>query len=69
MAASRDWLAGPDFSAADLYVGSQIGYGLQFGTLPARPAFVAYWDRMKDRPARLRAAAADDALLAGAAHG
>ncbi|MEY4984454.1 MAG: hypothetical protein RIR62_2720 [Pseudomonadota bacterium] len=60
---ARDWLAGSAFSAADLYVGSQVGYGLQFGTLPARPAFTAYWDRMKDRPARLRAAATDDALL------
>ena len=60
----RDWLAGDAFSAVDLYVGSQIGYGLMFGSLPARPAFAAYWDRMKDRPARLRAAAIDDAELA-----
>lgn len=65
---SRDFLAGARFSAVDLYLGSQIGYGLQFGTLPDRPAFTAYWDRMKDRPARLRAAAIDDALLAKAAH-
>ena len=64
----RDWLAGNAFSGADLYLGSQIGYGLQFGTIPARPAFTAYWDRMKDRPARLRAAAIDDALLAQAAN-
>ena len=67
---SRDWLAGGAFSGVDLYLGSQIGYGLHFGTIPARPAFTAYWDRMKDRPARLRAAAIDDALLAKAAqHG
>lgn len=61
---ARDWLAGDGFSAADLYVGSQIGYGLMFGSLPARPSFAAYWDRIKDRPARLRAAALDDAELA-----
>ncbi|OYU62504.1 MAG: glutathione S-transferase [Bradyrhizobium sp. PARBB1] len=61
---SRDYLAGARFSAADLYLGSQIGYGLQFGTIPARPTFTAYWDRMKDRPARLRAVALDDAELA-----
>lgn len=61
---ARDWLAGDAFSAVDLYVGSQIGYGLMFGSLPARPAFVAYWNRIKDRPARLRAAAMDDAELA-----
>ena len=67
---ARDWLAGGAFSGVDLYLGSQIGYGLHFGTIPARPAFTAYWDRMKDRPARLRAVATDEALLAkGAAHG
>ena len=61
---AHDFLAGGRFSAADLYIGSQIGYGLQFGTIAPRPAFSAYWDRMKDRPARLRAAALDDADLA-----
>lgn len=61
---SREWLAGDGFSAADLYLGSQIGYGLHFGTLPAKPAFTAYWDRIKDRPARLRAVTLDDAELA-----
>lgn len=61
---ARDFLAGDRFSAADLYVGSQIGYGLMFGTLPASAALSNYWDRIKDRPARLRAAAMDDAELA-----
>ncbi len=62
----RDYIAGHRFSAADVYVGSQIGWGLSFGTLPARPAFTAYWDRLKDRPALARANAADDALMATA---
>lgn len=57
------WLAGPDFSAVDLYIGSQIGYALQYGTIPDHPTLRAYWDRMKDRPARLRAVEIDDALL------
>lgn len=57
------WLAGSAFSAVDLYAGAQIGYGLAFGTLPDRPALRRYWERMADRPARLRAAAFDDALL------
>lgn len=61
---ARDFLAGSRFGAVDLYLGSQIGYGLQFGTIPARHAFTAYWDRLKDRPARLRATALDDAALA-----
>jgi glutathione S-transferase len=60
---ARGFVAG-GFSAADLYLGSQLGWGMMFGTIPARPAFVAYWDSMKDRPARLRADAADNALAA-----
>ncbi len=53
------YIAGARFTAADVYVGSQIGWGLMFGTLPRRPAFEAYWDRIKDRPARLRGLAKD----------
>lgn len=56
------FLAGPQFSALDVYMGNQIGWGLMFGTLPADPALTAYWDRVKDRPARARAIAADAAL-------
>jgi glutathione S-transferase len=57
------FLAGDRFSAADVYAGAQIGWGLQFGTIPDRPAFRAYWDRIKDRPALTRAAALDDAAM------
>lgn len=57
------YIAGDTFSAADVYVGSQIGYGLQYGTIPATTALTAYWDRIKDRPARQRAEAADNALM------
>ena len=64
--AGRTYIAGDRFSAADVYVGSQIGWGLTFGTLPAAPALTAYWDRLKDRPALARANAADDALMARA---
>ena len=58
----REFIAGSGFSCADVYVGSQIGWGLQFKTLPDRPAFRSYWNRLKDRPALCRANAADDAL-------
>lgn len=54
------YIAGDTFTAADVYVGSHIGWGLQFGTLEARPEFQAYWDRLKDRPAYLKAKAIDD---------
>lgn len=61
---SAPYLAGDHFSAADVYVGSQIGFGMQFNTIPASPTLTAYWNRIKDRPARLKAAAMDDALVA-----
>ncbi|MDH3263888.1 MAG: glutathione S-transferase family protein [Paracoccaceae bacterium] len=57
------YVAGGKFSAADVYVGAQVGWGLHFKSLPARPAFTAYWDRLKDRPACLRAIAASDAEM------
>lgn len=54
------YITGDRFTAADVYVGSHINWGLQFGSLEARPEFKAYWDRMKDRPAYLKATALDD---------
>ena len=59
--AASPYVAGDRFTAADVYVGSQVGWGMMFKTLPVRPAFVAYWDRLKDRPARLRGVAKDQA--------
>ena len=59
----REYLAGDRFSAADLYLGSQIGWGLMFKTMPARPAFEAYSARLRARPAAQRAAEMDNALL------
>lgn len=61
--ATRPFIAGEAFSAADVYVGSQVGWGMMFGTIEPRPALVAYWDRLKDRPARLRADEIDNALM------
>ena len=65
--ADREFIAGGKFSAADVYVGSQIGWGMQFGSLEKRPAFAAYWDRISNRPAAVRAREIDDALIAGPA--
>ncbi len=56
------YLAGDRFSAADVYVGSQIGWGMMFGTIEKRPAFARYWERISARPAALKARAIDDAL-------
>jgi glutathione S-transferase len=59
-----DYLVGDGFTAADVYVGSQIGFGLMFGTIEKRPAFERYWQRIKARPAYARAREIDDALIA-----
>ncbi|AOH86648.1 glutathione S-transferase [Sphingomonas panacis] len=60
------YVTGDTFTAADVYVGAQIGFMLQFGMLEPRPAFVAYWNRVSARDAFKRAAAVDDALIAAA---
>ena len=59
----KKYIAGDRFSAADVYVGSQIMWGLQFGSIEKRKAFQDYWDRLKDRPALARATALDDAAM------
>jgi glutathione S-transferase len=59
----RDYVAGDRFSAADVYVGSHIGWGMQFGSIERRPAFEAYWERISARPAAIRAREIDDALM------
>jgi glutathione S-transferase len=58
-----DFLVGDRFTAADLYVGSHIGFGMIFGTIEQRPAFVRYWQRVSNRPAYLRAKELDDAMI------
>ena len=63
------WILGDRFSAADVYVGSQIAWGLQFKTLPERDAFKAYAGRLYQRTAAIRAREIDDALIAEAGVG
>ncbi|WP_262030949.1 glutathione S-transferase family protein [Microvirga sp. Mcv34] len=58
-----EYIAGDRFTAADVYVGSQIGWGMMFGTLDKRPAFDAYWQRISSRPAAVRAREIDDARV------
>ncbi|AYJ85927.1 glutathione S-transferase family protein [Sphingomonas paeninsulae] len=59
----KRYIAGDRFSAADVYVGSQVGWGLAFGSIDKRPAFETYWDGLKDRPAYLKAKKIDEALM------
>jgi glutathione S-transferase len=57
------YIAGDRFTAADVYVGSQIGWGMGFKGIEKRPAFEDYWDRLRTRPAAVRAKAIDDAMV------
>ena len=58
----QQYIAGNKFSAADVYLGSQIGLGLQFGTIERRPAFEKYWQRLSLRPAYIRTQALEAKL-------
>jgi len=59
----RDHLAGNQFSAADLYICAQLGWGMQFGTVEKLPNFERYVALHLARPAAVRAAQIDDALM------
>lgn len=59
----RDWICGKRFTMADVYVGSQIDWGLIFGSIPPRPAFAAYAERCQAREAYRAAKAIDNALI------
>jgi glutathione S-transferase len=58
------YICGEQFTAADVYVGSQIGWGLQFGTIEKRASFEAYSARLRQREAAVRASQLDDADMA-----
>lgn len=59
----RDFLAGDRFSAADLYISAQLGWGMQFGTIESRPNFQRYVALHRARPAAVRATEIDDLLM------
>lgn len=61
--ADNPYLAGDAFSAADVATGSQIGWGMQFKTIEARPVFQDYWARISERPALARSIAMCDARM------
>jgi glutathione S-transferase len=62
-----NYLVGDKFSAADIYVGSHIAFGMMFGTIEKRPAFASYVQRLAARPAYVRARDLDEALVPKAA--
>lgn len=62
--ADRDYVCGDRFTAADVYVGSQVMWGTQFGTLPKLDSFVAHGERLAGRAAYQRGKAEDMRLIA-----
>jgi glutathione S-transferase len=60
----RDYVCGDRFTAADVYLGSQIMFPLQFGMLPDRESFIRYRDRLQAREAYKRANAIDEKIIA-----
>ena len=60
---SHDFVCGPRFTMADVYVGSQIDWGLNFGSIPPRESFVAYAERIQARAAYKAAKAIDNQLI------
>jgi glutathione S-transferase len=57
----KRFIAGDKFSAADIVVGSQIGFMMMFGLLEPRPAFAAYVASVTDRDAYRRGKQLDEA--------
>src|SRR5213080_3098289 len=64
MLSLRDYVCGDRFTAADVYIGSQIMFPMQFGMLPERDSFLKYRDRLQARAACTRATEIDEKLIA-----
>jgi glutathione S-transferase len=61
---SGPYILGDRFSAADIFVGSQIDYGLMSKSLEPRPVFASYLARISERPAFKRRDEQANALAA-----
>ena len=62
--AERDFVCGGRFTMADVYVGSHVDWGQQFGTIPKSDNLTAYAERLRQREAYQAAKAIDGALIA-----
>lgn len=62
----RDWVCGARFTMADVYLGSQIDWGLNFGSIPPLPSFAAYAERIRTRDGYQAAKAIDRELIKAA---
>lgn len=57
------FICGEQFTAADVYVGSSVGWGLLFGTIEKRAVFESYAARVQSRPAWLRVQSLNDSRV------
>jgi len=64
MLSQRDYVCGNRFTAADIYVGSQVMFPMQFGMLEKRDSFVRYAERLQQRDAYKRANEIDEEATA-----
>jgi glutathione S-transferase len=60
---AHDYACGARFTMVDVYLGSQIIWGTQFGTLPNKPSFAAYASRLRERQSYVRAKEIDNSLI------
>ena len=58
-----DFVCGKRFTMADVYVGSQVDWGLAFKSIPTRPAFEAYAERFREREGYKAAKTVDNSLI------
>lgn len=57
------YICGEQFTAADVYIASHIGWGMQFKTLEVRDSFKSYVERVDERPAIKKADLLDAELI------
>jgi glutathione S-transferase len=55
--------AGDRFTAADVYLGAHVSWGIEFGTIDKTDALTDYANRVTTRPAAVRAKQLDDAMM------
>lgn len=60
---THDFAAGSRFTMADTYLGSQVIWGLQFGSIPESKVLRSYSKRLTSREAYIEARAVDQRLI------
>jgi len=60
---SQNYVCGDRFTAADVYLGSHVDWGLMFKTIPETDNFNAYAERLRQRASYKKAKKIDMALM------